>query len=487
MKIEFGLQTAQKQGLALTAQVQQAIKLLHMTNVELQTFVEEQFIENPFLEDNHQQIDVSNSSVDINGAKNTHDILKDNPHLTSETTDKVKIDNQFETGESYLPKSTVSKSQSDLDLTSLVVENERSLYAYVLEYVETLNLSVTDKIIATQIVECLEPTGWITDSIQSIADSLQCPNAEVQRVLQLLQQIEPAGLFATSLKQCLALQAESRGVLSPKLKIVLENLHLMGSGKFDLLKRRCKCNDNELFELFKIIKSLNPKPGLRFDNQSIPLREPDLIVVKTSDGWEVELNNSTLPSVNINLELSNKLKNYSRTIKEKDFFREKLIEAKWLTNAIAKRNETMLKVGVAILNRQTEFLEKGAGYIQPMVLNDIAADVGMHESTISRVTTGSLIQTPRGTLELKSFFSVGVKQSGGQDVTAASSIRFHVKQLIETENKNQPLSDDQIVDILAQKGIEIARRTVTKYRKMDNLPSSFSRKRRAILSGAYSN
>lgn len=122
-----------------------------------------------------------------------------------------------------------------------------------------------------------------------------------------------------------------------------------------------------------------------------------------------------------------------------------------------------------------------------MVLNDIAADVGMHESTISRVTTGSLIQTPRGTLELKSFFSVGVKQSGGQDVTAASSIRFHVKQLIETENKNQPLSDDQIVDILAQKGIEIARRTVTKYRKMDNLPSSFSRKRRAILSGAYSN
>jgi len=169
---------------------------------------------------------------------------------------------------------------------------------------------------------------------------------------------------------------------------------------------------------------------------------------------------------------------------EREFIREKITEAKWLQNAINKRNETMLKVGSEIIKRQTAFLEKGAEYLQPMILNDIAEAVGMHESTISRVTTGSLIQTPRGTLELKSFFSVGVKQSNGSDPTSAASIRHRIRKLVENENPKTPISDELLVETLAKDGIEVARRTIAKYRKLENIPSSFARKRRSVLSGS---
>jgi RNA polymerase sigma-54 factor len=207
-------------------------------------------------------------------------------------------------------------------------------------------------------------------------------------------------------------------------------------------------------------------------------------VKETVDGWAVELNNSTLPNVQISKEYAKKVSQQVTEKSEREFIREKITEAKWLQNAINKRNETMLKVGSEIIKRQTAFLEKGAEYIQPMILNDIAEAVGMHESTISRVTTGSLIQTPRGTLELKSFFSVGVKQSNGSDPTSAASIRHRIRKLIENENPKTPISDELLVETLANDGIEVARRTIAKYRKLENIPSSFARKRRSVLSGS---
>jgi len=483
MRLEFGLHVAQKQGLALTAQVQQAIKLLHMTNLEIGEFVAEQLVENPFIEDANQGGERKTNKENQTDIQNTDAILKDAPHSETAEVGKLANENQFETGDNFIPKSTVAKANPDFDLTSLIEAEQQSLYGHVLAHIETLDLCPKQKIIAVQLTEHLEPTGWITDDLQSIAERLDYLIEDVKFVLARLQEIEPAGLFATTLKECLALQVKSYGLSTPKLELVLENLHLMGSGKFDLLKRRCKCNDGELRDIFKIIKSLDPKPGLKFDTVTAPIREPDLIVYVKDEGWEVELNNSTLPNIYVNKEFTDKIKSSLTDQNEKEFLREKLSEAKWLTNAIAKRNETMLKVGSAIIKRQKAFLEKGAAYIQPMVLNDIAEDVGMHESTISRVTTGSLMQTPRGTLELKYFFSVGVKQGNQEETTAATSIRYRVKKLIEEEDKGAPLSDDLIVEILRKNNVEIARRTVAKYRKMDNIPSSFARKRRHVISG----
>ncbi|MGB0546217.1 MAG: RNA polymerase factor sigma-54, partial [Paracoccaceae bacterium] len=302
-------------------------------------------------------------------------------------------------------------------------------------------------------------------------------------VLGKLQEIEPAGLFSRNLKECLTLQAKEADVFNSNLAAVLDNLHLIANGKFDLLKRRSGCADAEISEIFKIIKSFNPKPGLKFEMDDIPIREPDLSVKATADGWIVELNNSTLPSVKIEKEYAQVVRRKVEEKKDREFIQEKISEAKWLAKAIEKRNDTMIKVGSEIVKRQQAFLERGLSYIKPMVLKDIAEAVDMHESTISRVTTGSLMQTPQGTLELKAFFSVGLHQED-QESASATSIKYKIKKLIEAEDASNPVSDDAIVEILSKEGVSLARRTVAKYRKIENIPSSFARKRRNVIAGA---
>jgi RNA polymerase sigma-54 factor len=484
MKLDFNLQITQKQGLTLTAQVQQAIKLLQMTNLEICEFVDEQFQDNPFVEE-HAFSDTVAKTKPADSKNNEIDkTLEQTPYGNTENSNTVSKENQFETGEAYKPQSTVRKESSDFDAVTLIVDNKKSLYAHCLEFCGNLALSSEEQIVAQKLIEELDVTGWITTELDLIAKELNSELATVQSVLSKLQEIEPAGLFSRSLKECLTLQAVDKDILCGTMKSVLENLHLVGSGKFDLLRQRSGCSVDELSSIFKKIKSLDPKPGLQFDSSDAVIREPDLHVKETADGWTVELNNSTLPNVQISKEYAKKVTQQVTEKSEREFIREKITEAKWLQNAINKRNETMLKVGSEIIKRQTAFLEKGAEFIQPMILNDIAEAVGMHESTISRVTTGSLIQTPRGTLELKSFFSVGVKQSNGSDPTSAASIRHRIRKLIENENPKTPISDELLVETLANDGIEVARRTIAKYRKLENIPSSFARKRRSVLSGS---
>ena len=484
MKLDFNLQISQKQGLALTAQVQQAIKLLQMTNMEICEFVEEQFQDNPFVEETSFS---ETNKLDDPANKTSKELdksLEENPYKTSTEQSKVSQENQFETGEAYTPRSTVAKEASDFDAINLVAAGKKSLYAHCLEFCDSLHLLPSENLVAQKLIEELEPTGWISIELKAIAEDLNLEDTLVSEVLLKLQDIEPAGLFSRSLKECLTLQAIDREIYCDTMQAILDNLHLIGSGKFDLLKRRCGCSDTEIAKFFQKIKSLDPKPGLQFDASSAPIREPDLRVKETQDGWAVELNNSTLPDVKISKDFAKELTKKVNEKAEREFIREKITEAKWLQNAINKRNETMLKVGSEIIKRQTEFLEKGAQYIQPMILNDIAEAVGMHESTISRVTTGSLIQTPRGTLELKAFFSVGIKQGVDADTTSAASVRYRIKKLIEQENPNAPISDDAIVDTLMKDGVKVARRTVAKYRKIENIPSSFARKRRNVLAGS---
>ena len=485
MKLDFNLQIAQKQGLTLTAQVQQAIKLLHMTNMEIQEFVSDQFQDNPFIETNPQSEEIQSTSSQMTDKKDLDKSLSDNPYNEAANSNNLSQENQFETGESYIPKSTVSKAALDFDTISLVAEESKSLYAHCLDFINNLRLSNFEFIIAQRILEELEPTGWLTEDLCAIAKELNCKPEQIEHILSKLQEIEPAGLFARNLKECLILQAKDSEAYCKNLSIVLDNLHLMASGKFDLLKRRSGCSDEEIAAVFKKIKSFDPKPGLKFEHFGAPIREPDLRVFEKEDGWSIELNNSTLPDVKIEKEYAQDLRKKVRDKNDRDFIRDKVTEAKWLAKAIEKRNETMLKVGSEIIKRQTAFLEKGAQYIQPMVLKDIADAVAMHESTISRVTTGSLIQTPRGTMELKAFFSVGIQQDGQTETTSATSIKFKIKKLIEKEDPHAPISDDLIVSTLAKDGIAVARRTVAKYRKLENIPSSFARKRRNVLSGAF--
>ena len=484
MKLDFNLQITQKQGLTLTAQVQQAIKLLQMTNLEICEFVDEQLQDNPFIEE-HAFSDTFAKTKPADSKNNEIDkTLEQTPYGNTENVNTVSKENQFETGEAYKPQSTVRKESSDFDAVTLIADNKKSLYAHCLEFCGNLALAPEDQIVAQKLIEELDVTGWITTEMDLIARELNSELKTVQLVLSKLQEIEPAGLFARNLKECLTLQAVDKGFFCGAMQSVLENLHLVGSGKFELLRQRSGCSVDELSSIFKKIKSFDPKPGLQFDSSDAVIREPDLHVKDTADGWTVELNNSTLPNVQISKEYAKKVTQQVTEKSEREFIREKITEAKWLQNAINKRNETMLKVGSEIIKRQTAFLEKGAEYIKPMILNDIAAAVGMHESTISRVTTGSLIQTPRGTLELKAFFSVGIKQNSDSEVASAASLKYQIKKLIEGEDPNAPISDDLIVETLSQNNIQIARRTVAKYRKLENIPSSFARKRRNVISGS---
>ena len=483
MKLDFNLQVSQKQGLTLTAQVQQAIKLLHMTNMEISEFVQDQFEDNPFIE-TETFSEETKSTAEISSEKSAIDkSLTDKPYDQTASENKLAQENQFETGEGYLPKSTVSKANLDFDTLSLIAEKDQSLYSHCAHYLSSLSFSSEEYLIANRLLEELEPTGWMTADLGTIATELKCELSTVEITLKRLQDIEPAGLFARSLKECLILQAIDSNQYCKDLAVVLDNLHLMATGKFDLLKRRSGCSDEEIAKVFKVIRSFDPKPGLKFEHFGAPIREPDLNVRELENGWTIELNNSTLPDIKIDKEYAQNLRKKINNKKDQIFIKEKVNEAKWLEKAIEKRNETMLKVGTEIIKRQTDFLEKGAQYIQPMVLKDIADAVNMHESTISRVTTGSLIQTPRGTMELKAFFSVGIEQDGGSESASATSIKYKIKKLIEQEDPNSPISDDLIVATLANDGISVARRTVAKYRKIDNIPSSFARKRQNVLAG----
>ncbi len=485
MKLDLNIGISQKQGLNLTAQVQQAIKLLQMTNLELTEYIEENFIPNPFVElkDTTSSKQKNSNEENLMEKKSSADLIESTPFAAEPSKPKTEVENQFETGESYTPKSTVAKEQNDFDPVQLLKSQDKSLYVHCSDFISQLDFTPQEQLIAFRLVEELEPTGWIDINLGDIAKIFDADLETVNGVLTCLQNIEPAGLFSRNLSECLMLQAKDKNILSETLTMVLDNLHLLGSGKFDLLKRRCGCSDEILAENLKSIKSLDPKPGLQFSNHEFSIREPDLNVKNQTDGWTVELNRSTLPSVFVNKDYARDVQKRTKDPEQKEFIREKIAEANWLSNALKKRNDTMLKVGTEIVKRQREFLEKGASYIRPMVLRDIADAVEMHESTISRVTTGSLMETPQGTLELKSFFSVSLQLNDDKSAQSAASVKFKILKMVEGENPHKPVSDDEIVDRLKVEGINIARRTVAKYRKLQKIPASFMRKRQSTLAG----
>ncbi len=263
MKLDFNLQVSQKQGIALTAQVQQAIKLLHMTNMEIQEYVDDQFQDNPFIETTGEFEEQKYSEKSQSDRADIDKSLEENPYNQSQNENKLAQENQFETGEGYIPKSTVAKTDLDFDAISLVAEENKSLYAHCLNYINNLNLPPSENLIALRLLEELEPTGWISEDIRLIAQEMKCDTEALETVLCKLQDIEPAGLFSRSLKECLILQARDSEQYCQSLEIVLENLHLMATGKFDLLKRRSGCSDEEIAVIFRKIKSFDPKPGLK--------------------------------------------------------------------------------------------------------------------------------------------------------------------------------------------------------------------------------
>ena len=482
-------QLQRKQSLVITVQLQQAIRLLTMSNIELRGFLEQQTEENPFLEVSGGATDddlvaptaapeADNDRADLNFADGT--IQGDSP------IPDAALDNQFDTGQIDLGRSASSgpAADSDFDALSLIASDEgMSLYAHACAEAERIFTDPTDRMIALALIDALEPSGWLGQSVTDIAAFTMVDIDRVEAVLGQLQQIEPAGLFARDLSDCLRLQARERGMLTPDFVILLDNLVMLGAGNVKGLARLCKATPERVAEMLRLLRSLDPKPGARFADKAEPILPPDLIVRRVQDGWSVELNRSTLPAVKVLQGYAKQMVAGKKDETLRSFVSERVSEARWLDRAIAQRNETALKVGTEILRQQIGFFEKGPIGLKPMVLRDIAEAIGMHESTISRVTNSLMIATPRGTFRLKAFFSSSITHDADSDGEAASAIKFKLRKLVEAEAPAQPLSDDAIVQILAKDGIRLARRTVAKYREMEGIASSFQRKRRAVLSG----
>lgn len=437
---------SQRQSLVVTAQLQQAIQLLQMGNTDLAAFIEGQAEENPFLD------------------------LAARAALPRSTRD-LTLPSQMRSGE------------DDWDrLGQLAADPGPSLYAHAAAEVNRLDLTPRERRMAETFLDALEPSGWIGQDITDIAARLMLDEAEALLLLKKLQRVEPAGLFARNLAECLRLQAADQGLLTPAFSTLLENLPLLAQADLRGLCRLCAVSLDDLKAMLRQLRSFNPKPGATFDGAALPQRAPDLIVTRDADGWRVDLNRSTLPTVVVKEGEARRLA--LRRIEANAWVSERLSVARWLSRAVEHRNQTTLKVGAEIVRRQTEFLEHGPAKMRPMVLREVAEAVGVHESTVSRVCSGIMIATPQGTFPLKTFFSAALASRDGEagEAGSASAIRHRVQKLIAAESPEDPLSDDSIARIIGQEdGIRLARRTVAKYRDQLRIPSSVDRRRRALV------
>ena len=481
MKLAGAHQLRQKQSVVITAQLQQAISLLTMTNIELSAYLESQAEENPFLDceppvETTTELPAVVEPVDM--AKG--EVAADGPIRDSD------YDNQFETGVIEVGRGTKMGPRDDegFDPLSLQATEDLSLYAHLTAEMLKIGFSAKDQLIAQSLIDAVELSGWLGQTVADIAASLMVAETCVETVLLRLQEIEPAGLFARDLRDCLCLQAKDRGILSADFRVLLDNLALLAEGDLKRIRKLANVSPERMSEMLRQLRALDPKPGTQFSGRSDPIQPPDLIVTRTPDGWKVELNHSTLPAIRVRKGYAKQMMQTGRRdLPSSNFITERIASARWLDRAIAQRNETTIRVGAAIVHQQQDFFERGVAFLKPLVLRDVADAISMHESTISRVTANLMMATPQGTFRLKDFFSAAITMDGNDEGEAATAIRHKLKKLIDSEASENPLSDDTLVKILGGTGIRIARRTVAKYREKLNIPSSFERKRQAALSG----
>lgn len=442
----FNSQTlGHRQSMVVNAQLQQAIHLLALGNADLTSFIEKQSEENPFVE------------------------LAPLPRVAA---DRVSSSS-----------SVRASGGDDWDRIGALAEDPGpSLYAHVTAAISRLDLVPEELAVASVFLDALEPSGWLGQPVANIALRAGVTEDAALALLSKLQSIEPAGLFARTLAECLRLQAAERGILTARFGAILDNLKLLAQADLKGLARACGCKLDDLKTDLRALRALNPKPGAMFETYIQPQRPPDLIVSQANDGWHVDLNRSTLPRV---LVRAAEAKAVTQRCAEKTsaYVGERLSVARWLARAVEHRNQTILKVGAEVVRRQTAFLEGGAAHLRPMILREVADAIGVHESTVSRVTSGMLVATPQGTFPLKSFFSAALSGSAGEAPGSAAAVRHRIKQLIQAEAAEDPLSDETIAKIVSKEGVVLARRTVAKYRDMLSIPSSSERRRRAVVNG----
>ena len=489
MQLGQQIKMRQSQSLVMTPQLQQAIKLLQMTNLELCQYLENQQAENPFLEiDTNTQESQNDDYQTQDETSNLSDDMQSGKSISEDPSSNQDYENRYETELNERPKldspSPISKNTSTEDFDDYIsnlASRPETLKEHVRKQISLELKESKDLLIASVLTDYLEPTGWLTTKIEEIANEINCHVDEVNGVLVKLQKLEPAGVFAKNLSECLKLQLEEKSLLSEGIKVLLDNLDLLAKGEIKQLIKITNFTQEEISQSIALIRSLNPKPGETFLYDETIQNSPDVIVTKGRNGWVVELNKSTLPAVVIDENYISKMTLKKQDSNSSSYVADTIASARWLKRSVEQRNSTTLTIASAIIAQQEDFLKNGLSHLKPMVLRDIASNVGMHESTVSRVTTGLTIETPRGCFAMKYFFSVSLNSAENGESHAATAVRVAIKKLISEEPAKKPLSDEAIAIIMKKDGIDLARRTVAKYREIMKIPSSAQRRRQTIL------
>ncbi len=478
------LDLRQSQSLVMTPQLRQAIALLQASNLDVAAFVEQELERNPLLERSDAET-IATAPRDDPAADglaepapppDAADIAKSD-HLADGALD-ADWSNVVDTGEAFRSGSGGGFDTDDLDGLDNMGAPGPSLRENLAQQIRLTFDDPQEQLIAGAMLAMLEPSGRLTVDVTAMAARLGCAPARVEAVRRRLQRLDPPGMFAANLSECLAAQLAEQNRLDPAMQALLDNLELLARRDLASLRTRCGVDAEDLAEMITELKRLDPKPGAGMDSAPATVIQPDVLMRAGPDGgWILELNPETLPRVLVRQGFAARALVATRDKDSRAFIQEKLATANWLARSLEQRANTIMKVSAAIVGRQDGFFRHGVEFLKPLTLRDIATEVEMHESTISRCTSNKYIATPRGTLELKFFFTQAISGTAGGESVSAAAVRARIKSLIEHENPSAILSDDQIVTVLRQEGVDIARRTVAKYRDALSIPSSTVRKR----------
>jgi RNA polymerase sigma-54 factor len=473
------LDLRQGQQLVMTPQLQQAIKLLQLTNLELTEFVESQLEENPFLERDER----SDAAEPERGEERKNDeTSRADPDYTEPEADAAPREGSAAdagAGDWSSVSGQRGPVSEDFDPVQNVSE-EVTLHEHLSAQLHLATRDEVTLLIGAHLIDLIDDGGYLRDDVEAIAWRLGTDVGRVTKTLRLIQSFEPSGVGARSLQECLRLQLRDRSELTPAMDLFLENIHFLGTHNLPALRRACRIDEAELKASIDLIRRLDPKPGLRYGRDHVQMVIPDVHVTEAADGgWRVELNTETLPRIIANERYFAELSSGPGGAEMKSFLNEQMSNANWLVRSLDQRARTILKVATEIVKYQDAFLIEGIHKLRPLNLKTIADTIDMHESTVSRVTSNKYILTPRGTFELKYFFTAAISSREGDATYSAEAVRHRIRELIGNEDATSPLSDDRLVAILAEENIDIARRTVAKYREALGIPSSVQRRRMA--------
>jgi RNA polymerase sigma-54 factor len=475
MEMKHSLHLQQKQSLIMTPRLQQALKLLQVPTLELQQILKQEVLQNPLLE----EVDEVTEQEDIE-RENSAD--EKNNEESEEPGEEDAID-WSEYMQDGLDRTYVPQSETSIEFLEKVPVTRVTLAESLLEQIHFLSLPPEQVTIAEFLVGSLDERGWVVTPMAEIVDALGRPQEEIERVLALLQALEPAGVGARDLRECLLIQLDARGDRDTMpWRLIHDHFDHLVNRRFPEIARLLKATVEEVQAAADEIATLNPRPGTAVSTDDPKYVTPDLLVERIDEEYLVMLNDRNVPRLRISAAYETVMREKKRadaTAEQKqtrDYIQGKLASAKWLIQTIEQRRRTMIKVMNCIVREQREFFDKGIAFLRPLTLAQVARQIDMHESTVSRVCSAKYVQTPRGVFELKFFFSSGLETDDGEDVSARTA-KDIIKTLIDEEDKKDPLSDQRIAELLHERGLHIARRTVAKYREqLTILPARFRRR-----------